>query len=125
MTNKTTKHFIIGNSIGELSTLAEKIKVLAGKWKLSPPLTMNINLVLEETLSNIIYYAFIDNGEHEIKISLFVKDNCLTVKITDDGKFFDPTARQQPDVSLPVEKRPVGGLGILLISKIMDTVYYS
>jgi serine/threonine-protein kinase RsbW len=125
MMNKTTKHFIIENNIGELSELAEKIKELAGKWKLTPALTKNINLVLEEALSNIIYYAFNDNREHEIKISLFVKDNCLTIKITDDGIFFDPTARQQPDMSLLAEERPVGGLGIFLISKIMDTVYYS
>ena len=44
--------------------------------------------------------------------------------ISDSGKEFDPTAAPEADVSLGVEDRPIGGLGIYLVRKIMDTVSY-
>jgi serine/threonine-protein kinase RsbW len=125
MKNINTEHFIIENRIEEIPVLAEKIERLAEEEKLSDELTMNINLVLEEALSNIIYYAFSDNKKHLINILLSVEDKKLTIKITDDGTPFDPTLHKEPDISLPVEEREIGGLGILLISKIMDTVKYS
>ncbi len=49
----------------------------------------------------------------------------LTIEIIDDGIPFDPLSHEQPDITLQAEERPVGGLGIFLISKIMDTVQYS
>lgn len=125
MEKRRIKHFTIINRVTELPVLARKTGELAQEWKLSGSLTMNINLVLEEALSNIIYYAFNDNGEHKIRISLSNINNMLTVRIKDDGIPFDPSAQLQPDITLPVLERPVGGLGIFLISKIMDTVHYS
>ena len=119
------KHFTLINRITELPVLARKTEELAQEWELPVSLTMNINLVLEEALSNIIYYAFNDNEEHKIRISLSQSKNKLTVRIKDDGIPFDPTAQRQPDITLPAVERPVGGLGIFLISKIMDTIHYS
>jgi serine/threonine-protein kinase RsbW len=125
MDNRKTKHFVIDNRIGEIPFLAEKIEELAGKWELPESLTMNINLVLEEALSNIIFYAYNDNRKHQIKISMTLINKNLTFKITDNGIPFDPFSLPQPDISLSAEERPVGGLGIFLISKFMDAVHYS
>jgi anti-sigma regulatory factor (Ser/Thr protein kinase) len=125
MENKLAKYFIIENQIGEIPVLAEKIEGMAEYWKLPDQLTMNINLVVEEALSNIIFYAFCDNKTHKIRISFSLNYDLLTIRITDDGIAFDPTLRQLPDVSLPAVERPIGGLGIFLISKIMDTVHYA
>lgn len=124
MVNNKNKRFVIGNQIGELTSLAQKIDDLAQKWELSPGLAMNMNLVVEEAVSNIIFYAFNDNGKHEIGISISLENSKLTIKITDDGIPFNPLAQQQPDINLPAEERPVGGLGIFLISQIMDEMNY-
>jgi len=113
------------NRITALPVLVSKTEKLAQDWELPESLTMNISLVLEEAISNIIYYAFNDKGEHKILISLSHSNNKLTVRIKDDGIPFDPSAQKQPDITLPAVERPVGGLGIFLISKIMDTVHYS
>jgi anti-sigma regulatory factor (Ser/Thr protein kinase) len=86
---------------------------------------MKLNLVLEEAVSNVIFYAFKDQEKHEINISLYLESKTLTIDITDYGIAFDPTLREQPDLTLPAEERPIGGLGIFLIQKIMDTVNYS
>jgi serine/threonine-protein kinase RsbW len=122
---KAKENITITNKVDELPVLAGKIEELAEKWKLPIAITMNLNLVLEEAVSNVIFYAFKDQEKHEINISLSLESNIITIEITDDGISFDPTLRKQPDVTLPAEERPIGGLGIFLISKIMDSVNYS
>ena len=124
MGNRKIKNFVIENRIEELSSLAEQIDNLSEEWAISLALTMNINLVIEEALSNIIFYAFTDNNKHEIKISVSLTNNKLTIKITDNGISFNPLEQQQPDINLSAEERPVGGLGIFLISQIMDEMNY-
>ena len=125
MGNDKIKQFVIENQIRELSSLAEKIDDLADEWKLPPAMAMNMNLVIEEAVSNIIFYAFANNGRHEIGISISLTNNLLTIKITDDGAPFNPLAQERPDITLPAEERPVGGLGIFLISQIMDKMDYA
>lgn len=117
-------NLVITNKVEELSRLAEQVDFLADNWGLSMPLCMNINLVLEEAVSNIIFYAFEDKEKHDIKIFIALQDDQLKIEIIDDGIAFDPSKSEQADISLPIEERPVGGLGILLISKIMDEVLY-
>ncbi len=125
MGNRKSKHFVIENQIGELSSLAGKIDELAEEWEISPALVMNINLVIEEAFSNIIFYGFADNRKHEIEILIALDNNLLTISITDDGIPFNPLEQQPPDITLPAEERPVGGLGIFLISQIMDEMHYN
>ncbi|MDD4429714.1 MAG: ATP-binding protein [Paludibacter sp.] len=117
--------FEIENRIEALSVLAGEIEDLAEKWELPMPLTMSLNLVLEEAVSNVIFYAFNDHQKHLIQISFALENKILTVEIVDDGIPFDPLSQKLPDITLPVEERPIGGLGILLILKIMDQVSYS
>ena len=124
MGNTKIKHFVIENQIGELSTLAEQIDDLAAQWDLAHAMAMNINLVVEEAVSNIIFYAYNNNYQHKIKISISLENKMLTIKITDDGIPFNPLEQQQPDINLPAEERPVGGLGIFLISHMMDELNY-
>lgn len=125
MGSRKIKHFVIRNQVKELTAIADKIKQLAQEWNLSEELSMNIDLVIEEALSNIIFYAFPDNDLHEIKVSLTLGDHMLSIKITDNGIPFNPLTQQQPDITLPAEERPIGGLGIFLISQIMDKMHYT
>ena len=125
MEKQKNKYFIIENKIDQLSSLAEKIEDLADEWKLSQDLTMKINLVIEEALSNIILYAFNDKDKHEIRISISIDKNNLEITIKDDGILFNPLAQKKPNINLPAEERPIGGLGIFLMSQIMDKMHYS
>jgi anti-sigma regulatory factor (Ser/Thr protein kinase) len=125
MGNRKIKHFVIENQVGELTAMAEKMMELAEEWELPQAITVNINLVIEEALTNIIFYAFPDNNKHDIKVSVTLNNTMLTIEITDDGIPFNPLSQQQPDITLPAEERPVGGLGIFLISQIMDTRHYT
>ena len=88
------------------------------------PIIMNkIDLAIEEIFVNIAHYAYNpDVGEALISAS-FV-DNILTVIFKDRGKEFNPIAKKDPDITLSAEEREIGGLGIFLTKKFMDSVNY-
>ncbi len=117
-------HLTLKNNVKELSRLAIFLEQLAEEWSLTPNVMMAVNLSLEEAVSNIIFYAWADTNEHLIDLDFQNNDNDLTIVLTDDGKPFDPTKRDNPDINLPIEERPIGGLGILLIRKLMDGISY-
>ena len=118
------KKLILQNEVAEISKLAIFIEELGEEFGLSPELVFNLNLVLEEAVSNVILYAY-PKEEHQI-ISLIArkKDNQLIFVLTDSGKELDPTQAPDADITLSAEDRPIGGLGIFLIRQIMNTVEY-
>lgn len=118
------KKLILQNEVAEISKLAIFIEELGEEFGLSSELVFNLNLVLEEAVSNVILYAY-PKEEHQI-ISLIArkKDNQLIFVLTDSGKEFDPTQAPDADITLSAEDRPIGGLGIFLIRQIMNTVEY-
>ncbi|MBB5227250.1 ATP-binding protein [Treponema ruminis] len=88
------------------------------------PIILNkIDLAIEEIFVNIAHYAY--NPEvGEAWISASFVDNVLTVIFKDKGKEFNPIAKKDPDITLSAEERDIGGLGIFLTKKFMDSVNY-
>jgi serine/threonine-protein kinase RsbW len=119
-----SKTLLINNQIEELIVVQEFVEELGEEWELSMPLILSLNLVLEEALTNIILYGFDDNDQHKIEISIGLKDNEIGIVVVDDGHPYDPTLKEDPDITVSAEERKVGGLGIFLIKKIMDKVEY-
>ena len=91
----------------------------------SPRIQMQVDLAVEEIFINIASYAY-RPGEGPVTIRVSVEEDPIRVILTfiDNGKPFDPLAREEADVTLPVEKRRIGGLGIFLVKKTMDSVTY-
>lgn len=124
MASEIYKQLTIRNKIEELNRVVVFLEQLEVEWQLPASSLVSINLVLEEALSNVIFYAYEDESVQEIRIDFEYADNQLDITIRDRGKPFDPTRNEDPDIDLPVEERPIGGLGIFLIRKIMDEVNY-
>ena len=87
-----------------------------------------IDLAVEEIFVNISHYAYSpDKGTVQIDCSVEKTSDApakLTVSFTDRGKAFNPLAKPDPDITLSVEEREIGGLGIFLTKKYMDSVLY-
>ena len=87
-----------------------------------------IDLAVEEIFVNISHYAYSpDKGTVQIECSAEKTADApakLTVSFTDRGKAFNPLAKPDPDITLSVEEREIGGLGIFLTKKYMDSVLY-
>lgn len=115
----------IKNDTSELSVMNRFLEEAGEELELSTPFMMSLNLVLEEAVSNIIFYAYVGQDVKDaVDISLLLEGGMLTVIVKDHGIPFDPTAKEDPDITLSAEERPIGGLGIFLIKKIMDEVSY-
>ncbi|MCY4498969.1 MAG: ATP-binding protein [Rhodospirillaceae bacterium] len=91
---------------------------------LSPAIAYAINLSIDELLTNTINYGYDDGARHRIDIAVHMDGSVIVVEITDDAKPFDPSGVAQPDTDIPLEDRPVGGLGIHLVREMMDGFRY-
>ena len=118
------RHLILHNNIQQIPQLAEFVETIAEEKNLDQAMAMSLNLALEEAVTNVILYAYPDGIDGLVDIEAYIHDDCLEFIISDSGKPFDPTAAPEADVTLGVEERSIGGLGIYLVRNIMDTVSY-
>lgn len=85
---------------------------------------MQIELALEEIFVNIANYAYAPEKGKAV-IGIDITDNRQVVlTFEDSGTPYDPLAKQDPDVTLSADKREIGGLGIFMVKKTMDDMYY-
>ncbi len=87
---------------------------------LSERQTQNLHLVVEEAFANIVNYS----GAATMELCSWQEDGSLYVSFADDGIPFDPTQHPEPDLTLPVALRAIGGLGIHYIRKMSDGMAY-
>ena len=116
------KEIEIKNEVEELDKLAALVEEVAAELNLDPELEMNLNLALEEVVSNVILYAYPKDKVGTVSISAVSLNDSLVFTITDKGKAFDPTKVEEADVTLSAEDRQIGGLGIYIVKNIMDEV---
>jgi serine/threonine-protein kinase RsbW len=114
----------IVNQGSELARVAGLLDRLGAERHLAPEMVADMQVALDEVLTNIAEYAYTENAEHKIHICFRVLDNVLEAVIEDDGAPFDPLAIPAPDVSAPLQERRVGGVGIHFVRSLMDEVAY-
>lgn len=84
---------------------------------------MQIDLSVEEIYINISNYAYGDSiGKAEVSVDL--NNDEITIVFKDSGIPYDPLKKEEPNVNLPAEEREIGGLGIFLVNKNMDSLSY-
>ena len=118
------KKLVLKNEIFEINKLAVFIKELGEELDLPSDWVFNLNLVLEEAVSNVILYGYPKEKQQEIVLTANKSDKNLIFVLSDTGKEFDPTQAPDADVTLSAEERQIGGLGIFLFRQIMDEVKY-
>jgi sigma-B regulation protein RsbU (phosphoserine phosphatase) len=118
------KVITISNNIEDVQVALEAFEEFAEFCEISMPVTMKVNVVLDELLSNIVKYGFDDDKPHSIRVSLEFYGRKLMITFEDDGIPFNPFQKTPPDLTLPIEQREIGGLGIHLVRKLMDEFSY-
>lgn len=122
--NNTCKCELL-NQVSELDGIATAIEKLAVEWKLSVKFANQLNLVVEELFTNIVKYAFNDENKHAILVEFYKEDSYIEIKVIDDGEPFNMTeVKAKPDIEAAVDERKVGGLGIHIVTTIMDDIVY-
>ena len=118
------KEIKIRNQIDDLQHVEAFVEEIADELHLPPELAMNFNLVLEEMVSNVIFYAYPKEKEASIILTATADDKTVSFIITDEGRAFDPTSTEGADMSVNPADRQLGGMGIFITRQIMDDVSY-
>ena len=118
------RHLVLHNNIQQIPQLADFVETIAQEKQLDPSLAMGINLALEEAVSNVMLYAYPKGTDGLVQVDATLSKDTLEFVIVDNGVPFDPTAAPDVNFNIPVEDRPIGGLGIHLVRQLMDTVSY-
>ena len=119
------RQLTLTNDIVEIPRLHRFMRTVSEHAGLDHALAMNLNLALEEAVSNVILYAYPEGVQGEVDIRATVGKERIDFTVSDNGVPFDPVDTPDPDLTADVKERPVGGLGIFLVKRIMDQVSYS
>lgn len=118
------KDFSIKNNIPEIEPLTGSIVSYCKENGIVEATCYEVRLALEEVISNTIKYGYDDHQAHIICVHATFENRELILEIEDDANEFNPLDAPAPDLSLPVEQKPIGRLGIFLMRSIMDHVEY-
>lgn len=121
-----TNSIKLENRIGELPRLTEFLEKFLRNLDICEDEIFAVVLAMEELFVNKVSYGYADKQLHIINVHIqYDKNNSeLTIKIEDDGTEFNILEKPDPNLTLSVEERPIGGLGIFFIKKKMDSVCY-
>lgn len=116
----------VANDLKELVAIAERVDEFCSQHGIGPAVAYQVNLSLDELLTNTINYGYADDAPHEIRIDLRAEGGRLTIRIEDDAKRFDFTESDpaKADTTSSLDDRSPGGLGIFLVHEMMDSVNY-
>ncbi|MDA1354143.1 MAG: SpoIIE family protein phosphatase [bacterium] len=112
------------NNVNELKKLQYILQHFGQAHELPNKLVMDANLILEELLTNTIYYAYRDHNLHQISLKMTLSNTKLQLVISDDGVPFDPTAVEKDEDDDSLDDRQIGGLGIHLVKSLSQSLHY-
>ena len=114
----------ISSVLSELGRVRTLVDGFAVAFQLSSDVAADVQVALDEVLTNIIKYGYTDNLAHRIHIQLGIERNALVAEIEDDGVAFNPLDVSAPDLKAPLSERRVGGVGIHFVRNLMSEVRY-
>jgi sigma-B regulation protein RsbU (phosphoserine phosphatase) len=119
-----TLELSVGADLREIQEVNEAVDAFCANNQLSREISQKLGVIFDELLNNTINYGFGDSQEHEIVIQIEVMDDRLHIKVSDNGIPFNPFDHIAPDTTLSVDEREIGGLGVLLVTKMTDSHSY-
>lgn len=111
--------------IENIALVTDFVNSILEKNECSMKVQMEIDIVIDEIFSNIAYYAYAPgSGEATVQVEIEDSPKRLELVFIDRGIPYNPLENKDPDVTLDIEERKIGGLGIFLVKEMMDEVSY-
>lgn len=125
LAQEPSEHMLVmDNDISQIPLLAGFVDQIADQTGIDMATAMGINLALEEAVTNVMLYAYPKDQKGAVHLKAILKPDSIEFVLWDAGVPFDPTKAPKADITLSVEERAIGGLGIHLVRNIMDDVSY-
>lgn len=117
------KKIIVPASLNHFNEVMSFVSSNLEEYECSMKIQMKIELACDEIFANIVSYAYKDHIG-DVEIDMDYKDHCISLTFIDSGIPYNPLEVKDPDVSLSLDKREIGGLGVFLVKKSMDECFY-
>jgi anti-sigma regulatory factor (Ser/Thr protein kinase) len=118
--------FQIAAEIANLDEVLNFVDEQLESMECTPKARMQLDMAVEEMFVNIASYAYGgESGPAWIRMWFREEGKMAVVELIDRGVPYDPLAKEDPDVTLSLEKRAVGGLGIFMVKKSVDRMRYN
>ena len=114
----------LSNNRSEIRNLSNRFDIFAKDNKLANKVIHDVQLALDEVVTNIVEYGYDDDDEHLIDIKFILNEQSLKIIIIDDAKPYNILDKKDPDTSLSLDEKPIGGLGIYLVKRLMTNIDY-
>ncbi len=88
-----------------------------------PAISTKLMICLDEIASNVMKFS--KASELAVRLAHFADTDTWLLSFSDDGTPWNPLTHDDPDITLSAEDRPIGGLGLLMVKKMMDEVAYA
>jgi len=111
--------------VSEIARLINWVEACCAADGLADDLRFKMTLALDEAVMNVITNAFAEMPPpHLITVRLEITAEAFAAEVIDNGHPFDPTGAPEPDLTLPLERRQPGGLGVHLMRAMTDRLHY-
>lgn len=115
----------MGVDLDEIGGLTERVEQFAAAGNVPPLQTRRISLAIDELVTNIVKYGTESGKPTDIEVSVRLLEGRVHIEIEHRGVPFDPFVEAPaPDTTLPLEDRPIGGLGVFLVKSLMTSTRY-
>jgi serine/threonine-protein kinase RsbW len=114
----------IASDVSAIEPLTRELMAWAGARGVSAQVCRSASLVLEELATNIVLHGFFGQRGFWIDAEARVQGGALTVTLEDEAHPFNPLTVPDPDTTLPLEEREIGGLGLLFVRRSADRLFY-
>jgi serine/threonine-protein kinase RsbW len=118
-------HIAIRNNIADLAALTTAMERVGAEHGMPEQLLFQLQVALDEIVSNVIKYAWPEAGAHDIEIRITSRDDGVEVEIIDDGRMFDPRDAPKRDKPLPGQRPQPGGVGVQMTKQLVDRIGYA
>jgi anti-sigma regulatory factor (Ser/Thr protein kinase) len=113
----------ISADLKNLAAIREFVQASAAKMKADPAAVMDMLQAVDESATNIIVHGY-RGRQGIIEVEVGRDGSALIVRLRDQATLFDPTRVPTPDLGLPLDQRPFGGMGVYLTRRLTDRVTY-